>query len=169
MTEPHREMNEQQAAALYAAHWPAVVDVAARKLGNLEEAEAVAQEALLRALDATQSGEVRHFRALAMRIAINLALDMMRRREWRAPREDPEHLVDTEVHREDRAALLRIREALDQLEPEQRKLIEMKYVEERSFSQIAEQLGMSKNGVFARHERALEALRASLSPPKRTR
>jgi RNA polymerase sigma-70 factor (ECF subfamily) len=155
---------EPQATALYAASWAAVVDVAARRLGNLEEAEAVAQEALLRALAAARHEEIHNFRAFAIRIAINLTLDTQRRRDWRAPREDPEGLVDPEEHLEDVRLLERIREAVDRLDEEHRQVVELRYTEGRSFAEIAEALGMSKNGVFARHERALAILRAQFSP-----
>jgi RNA polymerase sigma-70 factor (ECF subfamily) len=161
---------DPQASALYAASWAAVVDVAARRLGNLEEAEAVAQEALLRALAAARHEEIRNFRAFAIRIAINLTLDTQRRRDWTAPREDPELLADTEEHIEDLRLLQRIREAVDRLDHEHRQVVELRYTEGRSFAEIAETLGMSKNGVFARHERALAVLRAQFEPqPPRKR
>lgn len=166
---PRLDLTEQRAAELYASSWPAVVNVAARRLGNLEEAEAVAQEALLRALDTLQHEEVHHFRALAMRIALNLIIDTQRRGEWRSPREDPELLVDPTPLFEGgeidaQKSLAQIREALERLDDEQRELIDMKYVQGLSFAQIAQRLGMSKNGVFARHERALDRLRVLLAP-----
>jgi RNA polymerase sigma factor (sigma-70 family) len=145
-----------------------VVDVAARRLGNLEEAEAVAQEALLRALAAARHEEIRNFRAFAIRIAINLTLDTQRRRDWRAPREDPELLADSTSHEEDVHLLERIRDAVDRLDEDHRRVVELRYSEGRSFAEIALALGMSKNGVFARHERALAILRAQFStkPPR---
>src|SRR4051794_4088250 len=101
MSPAHLDRQDQHAAALYASNWSAVVDVAARCLGNLEEAEAVAQEALLRALEVAAREEVGNFRALAMRIAINLTVDTRRRGDWRAPREDPELLADPNARPED--------------------------------------------------------------------
>lgn len=166
MSFAHTDRAVQQAATLYASHWSAVVDVAARRLGNLEEAEAVAQEALLRALEASERGPVQNFRALAMRIAINLTVDTQRKSEWRARREDPElHegpelLVDASARLEDLELLAHIREAVDHLDSDHRQIVELRYTEGRSFADIAQMLGMSKNGVFARHERALSTLRS---------
>lgn len=154
-------------AELYARCWPAVVDVVARRLGSVEEAEAIAQDALLRALDAARAaaagGEpVRQFRAFAMRIALNLATDQLRRRDWRAPREDPEHLAAPAPAGEASIRELeRLRGAVDALAPEHREIVELRYVDGRSFAEIASMLGKSKNGVFARHQRALELLRAA--------
>jgi RNA polymerase sigma-70 factor (ECF subfamily) len=142
---------------LYRRWWAAVVDLAARRLGNWEEAEAVAQEALLRAIDAAEREEIRSFGAYVLRVAANLATDQLRRREWQARREDPD-LVEAPPD-PDRSELVRLRAAVDGLSPQQREIVELRYVDGRSFAEIAEVLGMSKNGVFARHERAIDALR----------
>lgn len=166
MTAHDPESDRASDAELYARCWPAVVDVVARRLGSVEEAEAIAQEALVRALEAARAaaaGEpVREFRAFAMRIALNLATDQLRRRDWRAPREDPERLVAPAPAGEASIRELeRLRGAVDALSPEHREIVELRYVDGRSFAEIASMLGKSKNGVFARHQRALELLRAA--------
>lgn len=142
-----------------------MVDFAARKLSNLEEGEVVAQEALLRALDVVAREPVERFAALVLRIANNLVIDRVRRKDWRAERVEPDELVAPATG--DRVELERIRSEVDRLPDELRAVIELKYVDERSFAEIAEETGMSKNGVFARHERALEALRAALDERRR--
>jgi DNA-directed RNA polymerase specialized sigma24 family protein len=45
------------------------------------------------------------------------------------------------------------------LEEDDRRVILLRYDAQLSFAEIGVELGMSKNGVFARHNRALERLR----------
>lgn len=63
-----RQVEESDgAAALYRAWWPVVVDFAARRLRNFEEAEVVAQESSFRALDTAAREPVASFSALVLR------------------------------------------------------------------------------------------------------
>lgn len=151
--------DEDAAAELYRRTRPAVLDLLARRLGNWEEAEALAQEALLRTLDAGRRGPLRSFRAFALRVASNLATDQLRRRrfEW-ARGGDPDQLVAPSVG-DDGPELDRLRSALAELPDDAREVVELRYSHGLSFAEIATRLSMSKNGVFARHERALALLR----------
>jgi len=155
--------------ALYRTWWPVAVDFAARKLSNLEEAEAIAQEALLRALEIARREPVERFAGLVLRITSNLVIDRIRRRDWSAERTDPDELfTGTDAEDLGGAALDRIRAAVDALPDELREVVELKYVDDRTFAEIARDLGMSKNGVFARHQKALDALRRILRPRSRS-
>ena len=145
----------------YARHWPVVVDVVCRRIGNREEAEVIAQEALVRALQAARTQPIERFGAYAMRIALNLAIDLRRRSDWRARAPlDPDRLREDPDEGPALADLVRLRTAVDALAPEHRQIVELRYTEGRSFMEIAQALNMSKNGVFARHRRALDALRS---------
>lgn len=149
--------DEGAAAELYARWRPAVFDLLVRRLGNVEEAEGLAQEALMRTLEAARGGGVRSFPAFALRVATNLATDALRHRRFDRDREDPDALP---VPPEPEAAELhRLRRAVDELPEECRKIVDLRYAQGLSFAEIAAALGMSKNGVFARHERALDLLR----------
>ena len=161
-----RRGDEAAATELYARWRPAVFDLLVRRLGNVEEAEALAQDALLRSLDAARRDTLRSFPAYAMRVATNLATDAIRRRKLERARSDPEDLqADPEP---DRVELPRLRDAVDELPEECRRVLDLRYAEGLSFGDIAGALGMSKNGVFARHERALTLLRARFAT-RRTR
>jgi RNA polymerase sigma-70 factor (ECF subfamily) len=161
-----RHDGDEAAAELYARWRPAVFDLLVRRLGNVEEAEALAQDALRRALDAARRGPLRSFPAYAMRVATNLATDALRRRKLERGREDPEEVlaVDPEP---DRIELPRLREAVDELPEDCRRIVELRYTDGLSFAEIADALGRSKNGVFARHERALDLLRARFARRRR--
>lgn len=151
--------DEAAAAALYRHARPAVLDLLARRLGNWEEAEALAQEALVRTLDAARRGPLRSFRAFALRVATNLATDQLRRRRFEWAREDTDALV---AEADPDPDLRRLRAALAELPDDVREVVELRYGQGLSFAEIATELSMSKNGVFARHERALARLRERL-------
>lgn len=148
--------------ALYRRYRPAVLDLLSRRLRNVEEAEALAQEAMLRGLDAAKTRPIRSFGAFVMRIAHNLATDVLRRRRFEGGYVDPEVALSVESPPE-RIELFRLRGLVDTLPPESRQIIDLRYQRGLSFSEIARELDMSKNGVFARHERALELLRESFA------
>ena len=156
MTDP-AEAND---AALYRRYRPAVFDLLARRLGNVEEAEALTQEAMLRALAAARDKEIRSFVAFVMRIAQNLATDQLRRRRFEGGWVDPEQALTVAADPE-RVELFRLRSAVMSLPDPYQEVVLLRYDAGLSFSEIAARLNMSKNGVFARHERALELLRAT--------
>ncbi len=147
-----------QSAELYVRWRPAVFDLLARRLGNLEEAENLAQEALLRAIDAAKVREIDNFAAYAMRIANNLAIDLLRRRRFDSDA-DPEDKLAPIPANPDAAEFRRLRMAVSRLPAEQRRVVLLRYDTGLSFAEIAVELGMSKNGAFARHNRAIDALR----------
>lgn len=154
---------DDDAATTLVREWqPRVFDLAARLVGNLEEGEAITQEALWRTLAATRSPKgapVDSFGAYAMRTARNLAIDRLRHRAVvRRTPIDPPGLDPMP----DPGELEHLRELVQGLDDELQQIVELRYVEELSFGQMAERLGMSKNGVFARHARALDALRERL-------
>lgn len=146
---------------LYRVWWPVVVDFAARRLRNLEEAEVIAQESLLAALDTAAREPVASFSALVLRIAHRKCVDRLRRGDWRAERTDPDALASHAT--DDAAELSRLRAAVDALPAELREIVELRYADGRTFAEIADLLHMSRNGVFARHTRAVDALRRALS------
>ncbi|HHO54580.1 MAG TPA: sigma-70 family RNA polymerase sigma factor [Deltaproteobacteria bacterium] len=143
---------------LYQRHRPAVFDLLVRRLHNVEEAEALAQEAMLRALDASHRQEIRSFTAFVLRIAHNLATDLLRRRRFEGGPVDAETTLAVPAEPE-RVELFRLEGAVRSLPESHQQLIELRYHRGLSFAEIAEELQMSKNGVFARHERALDQLR----------
>ncbi|MCB9683861.1 MAG: sigma-70 family RNA polymerase sigma factor [Alphaproteobacteria bacterium] len=160
---PTAVLTASERSELYRRHRPAVVDLLARRLGNLEEAEALAQEALLRALDAASKETLRSFVAYALRVANNLAIDALRRRRFDLPGAEP----DTLPVEPSQASLVdhgRLRDHVDRLPEDLRQVVILRYLDGMSFADIADRLQMSKNGVFARHERALDLLRETLAP-----
>jgi len=151
-------VRSDQHATLYLRWRPAILDLLARRLGNLEEAENLAQEALLRALDASNVQRIENFAAYAMRIANNLATDTLRRRRFGSD-VAPENQLPPMPDNPNAAEFRRLRKAVGNLDEAERNVILLRYDTGLSFAEIAAELGMSKNGVFARHNRALDTLR----------
>ena len=147
--------------ALYLRWRPVVLDVLLRRLGNLEEAENLCQEALVRTLKQHKAGKVQQFGPYAMRTALNLATDLGRRARFRGEVAD----IEAALHTSDEVGAPehpRLRSAVRALPEPLRQVIQLRYDRELSFAEIAASLGMSKNAVFARHGRALDQLRAAL-------
>jgi RNA polymerase sigma-70 factor (ECF subfamily) len=156
--ETESQVQRQTAAELYRRWYPAVLDLLARRLGNLEEAENLAQEALLKTLDVSKTQALNSFAAYAMRVATNLATDRLRRRRFESDA-DPDAQRTPLPANPNAAEFRRLRRAVGRLEEDDRRVILLRYDAQLSFAEIGVELGMSKNGVFARHNRALERLR----------
>ncbi len=149
-------------AELYRRYRPVVLDLLARRLRNLEEAEALAQEAMIRALKAARERPLRSFPAFLMRTAHNLATDVLRRRKFEGGWVDPETALTVQPEPE-QVERFRLRGAVEALPPDYREVIVLRYERGLSFAEIASELDMSKNGAFARHERALDLLRQAFA------
>jgi RNA polymerase sigma-70 factor (ECF subfamily) len=107
-------------------------------------------------------------RGFLLRLAHNLAIDLMRRRtardrneQWAAenaslfaPADDPDEKVFAGT----------LAEALGELPPEQRAVVHLKLWERLSFEQIAAVLDISPNTAASRYRYAIDKLRARLRP-----
>jgi RNA polymerase sigma-70 factor, ECF subfamily len=103
-----------------------------------------------------------NFRAWLRRIATNLALDHLRKR--RPCVELPEDLAaeqgpDSAVQQQTRAAL---RKAFAELPPRLRVVAQLGLIEDESYAEIAEALGISAGAVKLRMFRAVRVLRKTL-------
>ena len=144
---------------------------AARRLRDWTAAEDVAQETLTRGLEALRAGRLADPAALPgylFQTAIHVCLRRFRsaNRERRALERLP--LRDSGESRDVVGALIsaergaQLREALDGLEPDQRRLIEMTYRDELDSEAIGRELGVSPDAVRARRYRAIRRLAQAL-------
>jgi RNA polymerase sigma-70 factor (ECF subfamily) len=106
------------------------------------------------------------FRPWITRILVNLCVDHCRsRRRWALEPLDPNALVslpeldERERHRERVLA----RRALAELDPSQRRVVEMHWLEERPFPEVARALSERLSTVKVRAHRAYKVLRRSLA------
>jgi RNA polymerase sigma-70 factor, ECF subfamily len=153
-------------AELYDEHFARVYAYVARRVGNRAEAEDVTAEVFHHALANLGRFEWRGapFAAWLFRIAANAIADRWRKsaREQGNPAQDPPSPDEfTEVER--RATLFRM---VGDLPPEQRRVIEMRFVEGKKAEEIGKEMKKSAGAVRQLQFRAIENLRARLS--KRT-
>ena len=153
------------AAELCRLHWPDVYRVAYRRLGNRAEAEDVTQETFLRLWRQLGRFQGDHLGPYLRTIALNLCRNRLRD-AYRHPRvdllqdlrADPGPTPEESIVTLERDAGLRA--ALAALEPDQRRVLELRLVEGRSAAEAGELLGRTPEAVRALQYRALVRLRA---------
>ncbi len=167
---------QQFLADLVARHSAALEKYLARKLDNPDDAAEIAQEAFLRLHRLEQPASLDNARAFLYQVATNLALDHLRRRqlhfrflnqeqstgglanpdEGRTDGVSPEQIVAA------RQRLEAIERALDELPFKARQAFLLHRRSGMSYSEIAEQLGVSVSSVEKYILQALKHCRARL-------
>jgi RNA polymerase sigma-70 factor (ECF subfamily) len=152
-------------------HTPGVYRVVRRMCSDRAEAEAITQEAFLRAWESlNRRKDVEAFLPWVMRIAVNAAKDMLKKSRpldfADLPTDDVlegvESENDLEAAMDEEALLGRLAEAVQQLPLAYRMVIALRYEAEMSYEEIAEMLRLPLNTVRTRLHRAKDRLRESL-------
>lgn len=144
-----------EVAGLFERHNDILVKVLVTKLGSVQEARDVAQEAYVRVLGLDDETVVSHLRAYLYRTANNIAIDRLRERVRRreSARVDPEEaglesgessaeeLIDVEQR------LTLIRQFITELSPKCRQAFLLYKFECRSYGEIADRLGIGESMV----------------------
>jgi RNA polymerase sigma-70 factor (ECF subfamily) len=162
------EYDRQVVVEIYEHYSPEIFRYAYRMLNESEFAEDCVSETFHRLLIAIRSGkEIENMRAYLYRIAHNWITDHFRRHPVPAvpleeemhydPENNPSNLVAHEMDRQ------RVRAALLQLTPEQRLVIELRFLENWSHEDVANLLGRTVEATRALQYRAVESLRHILS------
>jgi RNA polymerase sigma-70 factor, ECF subfamily len=154
-------MDPGQFAALYQANFDLVYAFVARRVQGRAEVEDLTSEVFRRALSSLGSYESRGapFAAWLLRIAANAVVDRARRAKRRrldAADLAPEPSEPERLDAESRAHLFR---CVSELPHDQRRVIELRFAEERPIKEIARALGKSEGAVKQLQLRALAALR----------
>lgn len=153
-------------------HQAAVARTVFGMLGAGDDADDVGQETFVKfyqSLDAFR-GES-SVRTYLVRIAMTCSLNALRsqkRRDLRFVADDAalEQAVDpaAEVALDDAQQAVRVRDALDRLNPEHRAVVVLRLLEERSTRETAEILRIPEGTVLSRLSRAVKQLRVTLGP-----
>lgn len=154
-------------AELYENNFDRVYAFIARRVRDRNEAEDLTSEVFHQALASLRQFEWRGapFAAWLFRIASNAIIDRAKRaaKEQEIPEnfEPPAGAGPSEIEEiEQRARLFQL---VDRLPVDQRRVIGMRFAEEKSIREIASELGRSEGAVKQLQFRALQTLRAQLS------
>ena len=152
-------------------HGPVVWQTAYRLLGNHADAADCFQETFVSALEFCRRQRVRNFSALLARLATARAIDQLRRRFRRAqlgasvdsadlvavPSANPDPVQQAQQHE----LTARLRRLLSQLPPREAQVFCLRYLNDMSYRQIANELGIMTNTAGVLLHRARAKLRES--------
>lgn len=151
-------------------HGPAVWQTAYRLLGNHADAADCFQETFVSALGFCRRHPVRNFSALLVRLATARAIDQLRRRFRQVPSktdfadgtavECNDACPDQRAEQEE--LLAKVRQSLSELTPQEAQVFCLRYLNDMSYRQIAEQLGITTNSTGVLLHRARARLRESV-------
>lgn len=158
--------DERAFRALHARTAPFLLRLAYRRVRSRDTASDLVQQAFLNAHVARERFEAgQRFRPWITRILLNLVLDHQRTLKRRPIAElEPEELAapDSKPAAERREVALRARHALAELSARKREVIELHFLEEKPFPEVARRLGEHVSTVKVRAHRAYRELRERL-------
>ena len=151
-------------ADLYEEHFDRVYAYVARRVRQRQQAEDVTSEVFQQALANLARFEWRGvpFSAWLFRIAANAIADGARREARESGTPAPERGEDPEPALERTDELARLYRRVRELLPDQRRVIEMRFAEDKSIREIAAELRRSEGAVKQLLLRALQSLRESV-------
>lgn len=169
LVERAQALDEAALAELYSAYYPRIYNYAFLQLGDIQTAEDLTSEVMLKLLESI--GKYRFkgspFSAWVFRIARNKLIDLHRRRKRRGEVNLTEPLAAMQISTQALAerALDRgqLQLALKYLTDEQRQVIVLKFIEGFDNGSIARILGRSEGAIKSLQHRALHSLRRILS------
>lgn len=147
---------------LYEQNVDRVYAFIARRVRNRHEAQDITSQVFERALANLPRFEWRGapFAAWLYRMASNAIADHFHAQARELPRRDPQ-ITEDEMAQADRRLLLS--RCVDRLPSEQRQVVVLRFFEERSIREVAQQLGKSEGAVKQLQWRALQNLRANMN------
>lgn len=160
------QKNPARFAEIYENHFDLVYGFIARRVGSRDVAEDLTSDVFHKALAGLPRFEWRGvpFGAWLIRIASNAIIDRAKHAAKEsniAALDQPAEVSPKEVEEiEQRARLFKL---VDQLPPDQRRVIVLRFAEEKSIREVANDLARSEGAIKQLQFRALQNLRARLS------
>ncbi len=157
--------NPAEFARLYDLYFARIYAYVSRRVGSRADAEDMTSEVFHRALEHLPKYEFRGapFVTWLYRIAANCLADRWQKAAREKgnpsatePSTNPEDLVAAE-------RISRLASRLEDLPADQRRVVQMRFLQEKSVKEIADQMGRSEGAVKQLQYRALEWLRARMS------
>jgi len=156
-------------ADLYELHFEEVYAFVVRRVGNRDVAEDVTSDVFHKALVSLKHFEWRGvpFVAWLLRIAANAIADRSKRAREVSGVDDPEQPVSP-ASLEDAERKAHVFRLVDDLPDDQRRVVVMRFAEERSIREIAQELRRSEGAIKQLQFRGLQNLRERLKQPQKT-
>jgi len=151
-------------AELYELHFHRVYGYVIRRVESREEAEDITSEVFHQALAKIKSFEWRGvpFSAWLIRIAANAAADRRERSARHSSQPLPDDFEGGPPHAESIENQAALAQLVESLPAEQRRVIQLRFVEQKSIREVAEELHRSQGAVKQLQFRALQKLRAQM-------
>ena len=161
--EPTHPTDPQTLAAIYERYAPGIYRYIYFRVGDEEQARDMVSEVFLRMIEGYERYEERGWpiSAWLYRIAHDRAVDSLRRshRRRHIPLESYNARVDgPESLIESHEATTMVRKSMNALCAMQRKVIHMRYIDDLSVQEVAQQLGRSEGAVKAIQHRGMRAM-----------
>ena len=154
---------------LYLIHFDRIYSYLHMSVGNRHDAEDLTTQTFLKMLESIGRFRFRAapFSAWLFRIAHNLAMDHFRAsRRWQPEEEEPEPIGSEELSAEEEAmhsiGRQSMLELIDELSPEQRQVLTLKFVFNFGNSEAATILGKTEGAVKSLQHRALVSLQKQI-------
>jgi RNA polymerase sigma-70 factor (ECF subfamily) len=158
-------------AELYEINFERVYAFVARRVGDRDAAEDLTSEVFHKALANLRRFEWRGapFAAWLLRIAVNAIADRAQRAGKEVAVDDPPEVsaeATADVDLEEVERRTRLFRLVEQLPEDQRRVVAMRFAEEKSIREIAEALGRTEGAVKQLQFRGLQNLRTALTSHK---
>jgi RNA polymerase sigma-70 factor, ECF subfamily len=163
-----QQRDEEAFTQLYEAYFDKIYRYVALKIGNKADAEDMAQQVFLNALQSISSFKWRgiSFSAWLFRIAHNQAVDYLRKKSKEATALLDESLVNSDSNpqlvAEHKLDIEQLVSATRQLTETQREVISLRFAGELPIAKVAKVMGKSQGAIKALQHSAMVALRKSL-------
>lgn len=165
--------DEDSIRQLYETYYPKIYNYAFMQMGDVQAAEDLASDVMLKMIESIQSYKFRGlpFGAWVFRIARNRLIDLHRRRKRRGEVDLSETLTtalaNPQVLAERALERGQLQVALKHLTDEQRQVIVLKFIEGFDNRSVGRIMGRSEGAIKSLQHRALGALRRIMHPRDR--
>lgn len=162
-------LDEGALASLHASYYPRIYNYAFLQLGDMQAAEDLASEVMMKVLESVTKYRPTGapFSAWVFRIARNRLIDLHRQRKRRGQPDLQQPPIDTQIGPDALAEMAldrgQLQIALKYLTESERQVIVLRFIEGFDNASVADILGRSEGAVKSLQHRALQSLRRILS------
>ena len=169
MSEPTNVSMTEEVDRLYREFAPLIYRTAWGVLGSREDADDVVQSVFIRLIRRESLSDVRNPKAYLYKAAMTSSINLLRAKRRRPALVDDAELAEVPGPIQDSSfdeeTYERLSEAMEELSSDAAAVLILRYLQEKSLTEIAEELGLSRTAVGVRLFRSRARLRALLQGP----